>query len=182
MWLQSWHLRKTNWDFANLWTLLQPCELIQMACAHKCQHSEVNCKEKWISLHKWWRHRERMASGVLTVRIYSVCVVLKSSMCRNISKEWKQHPSSIKTYFLLLSFCRWFNVVCSKTILFNDFSILVHIWSQWMCYMGCWRWSQGNRPDIHPHTHSHSLSHSLIVLPFFYLHHFFLLWKSKTTK
>lgn len=99
--------------FVNLWMLWEHVRtLSQMARVHKCQHGEVNCSEKWITLHKRWRHEQ----GWPQVS-WSPLFCVWSENCLRIGT--KQIPSSFEIHFS--SFVQVFvGGVCvarSKTVL-----------------------------------------------------------------
>lgn len=107
-------IKKTNkLIFVNLWMLWEHVRtLSQMARVHKCQHGEVNCSEKWITLHKRWRHEQ----GWPQVS-WSPLFCVWSENCLRIGT--KQIPSSFEIHFS--SFVQFFvGGVCvarSKTVL-----------------------------------------------------------------
>lgn len=149
-------LKKKNSLSGAVWTCAQ------MACAGKCQRDGMNCKESWISLHKWWaRMAPRCPDHQRTVYILHQNTVLHTHIKINLS--------GIKTCFLFSTFFL-FHSSCSR---FFSFFLSWFTFGPSECYMGCWRWSQGKRPDILPHIRTVIV----VVVPFFPLHHFSGVWQ-----
>lgn len=132
-----------------------------MACAHKCQHREVNCKEKWrISLHKGWRYEQGLASGVLAVRIYDVCVWLWNYIYVG-QKSGNQIPAAgISPFFWLCFLGSSVDLVVTPS-----FKRVFLSWSRWECAGDEAR--ERGHPPTHKNTHTHSCSSAFLPLASF---------------